>query len=66
MWLNGEEVPFEGSPRLQRCLKEGEFLSLYTKDPSIIYTINIDSSPTGCGEWIPEGSPILEDTHRIG
>jgi len=39
MWLNGEEVPFEGSPRLQRCLKEGELLSLYTKDPSIMFTI---------------------------
>ncbi|XP_016996148.2 diphosphomevalonate decarboxylase [Drosophila takahashii] len=54
MWLNGEEVPFEGSSRLQRCLKEVRRLALSngsTKVPPAwkLHIASVNNFPTAAG-----------------
>nr|XP_016942081.1 diphosphomevalonate decarboxylase [Drosophila suzukii] len=54
MWLNGEEVPFEGSPRLQRCLKEVHRLAVANGSQKVppswkIHIASVNNFPTAAG-----------------
>ncbi|XP_017074430.1 diphosphomevalonate decarboxylase [Drosophila eugracilis] len=54
MWLNGDEVPFEESSRLQRCLKEVHRLALKNGNQKVppswkIHIASVNNFPTAAG-----------------